>query len=923
MLNIICELEDKGLKIICYSPLGVIKIPLFLNSNEKLKGFSASDLEKLNLIDSFWQEGLVKESNDNSFCLMSYDVLYDIPREEQKFLGLPTERKITVSVKSKGILGKSSFDINYQLYLDGIKLGKLFRRYKSIIYFGKEYILIPEKIYRLISEIDDYVTTDDYIEQAKFIAKVKRKAELAGAKIDKFLQTEEVYIPDKLDLDIKKHSDEYLELSPKFNEDVEKVLEGQKGPLKSNNTFNGKGIRRKRIFLEDDIKQNYNEIIEKKDIKGSDVPKFLTDPYSFIPEALDISNFGQRVKELGLRVYRANPYVNVNPDKKSSGWFEFDTGGIIDPLMYDDDFDEGQEKEEQTHPEKIDVEELKKLIKKAEEQGENYVYYNGKWIDIDIAQTKKFIDICERELGKRKKVDLSRLPYVLKIFENIDILEYDETALNLKNQLTARFDISQFEQPKNLINCKLFDHQKEGHLWMQNLRQNHLGGLLADDMGLGKTLQVISFVCYLKDCDILGPSIVIAPSTLLGVWEREINKFSKITSVYQHRGPMRYKDVDMIKSYDIVLTTYETLVRDQLILGQIDWQLVVCDEAQKIKNSTTLSTIVVKALKAKTRIAVTGTPVENNLGELWCIVDFVQPGLLKSYNEFKRSFQKPIEDAIEKNSPCEQMRRNLLKTIKPVYIRREKEDILDLPEKHEFAFGTRLSSLQEEVYCKLIAKYKAGKGKKGMALGLIQRLIQVCAHPRLVEPGSMSTEQLIDESGKLQLTLDILDKIQQKNEKAVIFTHFKRMQAILKKVLLDRYKINCSVINGDVKGDRMRIIDHFQETPGFSVIILSTRAAGVGITVTAANNVIHYTRSWNPAVENQASDRVYRIGQEKEVNIYYPISISNRGKTVDERLNEVLKRKRALAQNIIIPSKRIKVGKQDFDYILQDLNNFA
>ena len=217
---------------------------------------------------------------------------------------------------------------------------------------------------------------------------------------------------------------------------------------------------------------------------------------------------------------------------------------------------------------------------------------------------------------------------------------------------------------------------------MQSLRQNQLGGLLADDMGLGKTLQAVAFMCFLKDHDALSPSLVIAPSILLDVWEREISKFSKITSVYQHRGQKRYKDIRMIKSYDVVLTTYETLVRDQLILGQIDWQIVVCDEAQKIKNSTTLSTIAVKALKAKTKLAVTGTPVENNLGELWCIVDFVQPGLLKSYNEFKDRFQKPIEDNIEKSGYRKQTREKLLNTIKPIYIRREKEDIL-VYQKHE------------------------------------------------------------------------------------------------------------------------------------------------------------------------------------------------------------------------------------------------
>ncbi len=925
MLDITYELEENGIKIMCFSPSGIIKIPLFLNSKEKLKDLSTRDFEKLNLLDSFWQKSLVAEGKDNDCCFMFYDSLYEIPEMDRKILGLPVERDITAKVRSKGILYRSNFNVTAQLYLNHEPLGKLFRRHKNIVYFGKEHILLPKEIYELLSEIEKYSTTDNPVEQAKFVAKIKYKAKLAGAELDKILQAEEVYLPDKLDVEIKKHSDEHLELFPKFGEEIDEIVKDVQGPLASYNTLRGEGINRRRIFLEDNVKQSYNKIIEKKDIKGADVPKFLTNPYSVLPEEIDISKFGQRVKELGLRVYRANPYVSVTPDKNSSGWFDFDSGGIVEPIMYGNDFDKDeQELEKAADVKKINLEELKMLAEKAKEQGEDHIYYDGQWINIDVDKTENFITAWERELGAKKKIYLSNLSYVLKIFENIDSLEYNETAFKIKNQLTRRFDVSNFEAPANLTNCNLFKHQKEGYLWMQNLRQNLLGGLLADDMGLGKTLQVIAFMCFLKDNDALSPSLVIAPSTLLDVWEREIGNFSKITSVYQHRGPNRYKNIEMIKNYDVVLTTYETLVKDQLILGQIDWQVVACDEAQKIKNSTTLSTIAVKALKAKTKLAVTGTPVENNLGELWCIVDFVQPGLLNSYNEFRNRFQKPIENNIEKGNRSKQARDELLNTIKPVYIRREKEDILDLPKKHEHSLAVDLSSVQEKIYSGLIQEYKAGrKEQKGMALAVIQKLIQVCAHPRLVSGNELvSTKQLIDESGKLKLTLNILDEIQQRGEKAVIFTHYKKMQAILKKVLLDRYGINCSVINGDVKQNRIQIIDHFQNTPGFSVIILSTRAAGLGITITAANNVIHYTRSWNPAVENQATDRVYRIGQKRDVNIYYPISVSSRGSTVDERLDEILQQKRILARDIVIPSKYIKVGKQDIEYLLQDTYSF-
>ncbi|WP_244262320.1 DEAD/DEAH box helicase [Thermoanaerobacter wiegelii] len=187
----------------------------------------------------------------------------------------------------------------------------------------------------------------------------------------------------------------------------------------------------------------------------------------------------------------------------------------------------------------------------------------------------------------------------------------------------------------------------------------------------------------------------------------------------------------------------------------------------------------------------------------------------------------------------------------------------------------------------------------------------------------MNTFQLLSESGKLQRLIELLNEIKRRGEKAVIFTHYIKMQAILRKVIMDVFGINCPVINGNIKGDRMSIIDRFKESSGFGVIILSTRAAGVGVTITEANNVIHYTRDWNPAVEKQATDRVYRIGQTREVNIYYPICISSRGKTVEERLNEVLQKKLQLLNEVIVPSRCLSITEENYDYLLQDFSDWS
>jgi Helicase conserved C-terminal domain./Class II histone deacetylase complex subunits 2 and 3. len=233
-----------------------------------------------------------------------------------------------------------------------------------------------------------------------------------------------------------------------------------------------------------------------------------------------------------------------------------------------------------------------------------------------------------------------------------------------------------------------------------------------------------------------------------------------------------------------------------------------------------------------------------------------------------------------------------------------------------------MTPLQEEYYSKIISYYLSRHEET--AIGVLQKLLEVCDHPFLIndEFCNKTSEELVTSSGKLKILLNILDLIENKDEKCVIFTKYKKMQSILKKVIMDYYNICPAVINGEIRSERYQIIESFRHSKGFNVIILSTRAAGVGITLTEANNVIHYTRDWNPAVESQATDRVYRIGQDREVNVFYPIVVSDKGCTVEERLDEVLRRKRKLCGDILIPSKEISVNEKDYEFILQDIFDF-
>ena len=302
------------------------------------------------------------------------------------------------------------------------------------------------------------------------------------------------------------------------------------------------------------------------------------------------------------------------------------------------------------------------------------------------------------------------------------------------------------------------------------------------------------------------------------------------------------------------------------------------------------------------RIAVTGTPVENRLCELWSIVDFVQPGMLGSYRDFRANFETPIQ----RQTPDREARIDaLVEKISPIFLRRRKDDVLadQLQPKTEQSFLMELSPAQLALYQKLVKELQLTE--ENIALGTIQKLMMLCCHPRLVTRQATHTakaSELMREAPKLAWTIAQLKAIRKQKEKAIIFTRYIGMQALLRQAIFEEFHINAQIINGSVKGSRVQMIRDFSQTPGFDVMILSPRAAGVGLNIVAANHVIHYSREWNPAVENQATDRAYRIGQTKPVHVYYPIMEGEQFETVEERLDVLLRDKRELMKSVIIPT---------------------
>lgn len=518
---------------------------------------------------------------------------------------------------------------------------------------------------------------------------------------------------------------------------------------------------------------------------------------------------------------------------------------------------------------------------------------------------------------------------VLIIHQNIEVNDYS----------AKRAALLEFNKEKHLpcllssLNPEVIlkEHQKEGVAWLQHLHSfapsQIRGCVLADDMGLGKTLQLLTFIgSYLESTSPRLPVLIIAPVSLLENWEAEgrrffNHKYPKMLKLYganlrdrkipKHQLPSELVEMGISNllcegwrdDHKIVLTTYETLRDLEFSLAREHWSIMICDEAQKIKVPNALVTQAAKALKADFKIACTGTPVENSLTDLWCLFDLVQEGLLGSLNQFGKKYRRPIELDNEDDTALEELR--LL--IKPQILRRTKLEVAkDLPPKTEIDTCKKLtiSALQNRLYDRTVQDCRqVADDKKGQAiLGALQKMRMICAHPLVFEPLAAHRE-----SPKVDWLISTLKEIQARQEKVIIFTEFRDIQSFLQRVIMQVFGIQVTTVNGDTstsseKGNersRQGLIDAFQRKNDFNIIILSTTAVGFGVNMQKANHVIHYTRCWNPAKEDQATDRAYRIGQEKEVFVYYPTIYSTEFETFEVKLDRLLGTKRQLAGDML------------------------
>ena len=458
----------------------------------------------------------------------------------------------------------------------------------------------------------------------------------------------------------------------------------------------------------------------------------------------------------------------------------------------------------------------------------------------------------------------------------------------------------------------LRSYQREGLAWLGFLADSGLGGILADDMGLGKTVQVLAHLVDEKQRGHLAsPALVVAPTSLVGNWQDEAARFAPMLDVLVLHGAERSDHFDAIGQHDVVITTYPLLPRDRDRLREAEFSLLILDEAQAIKNPRSQSARVVRELNAKRRLAMTGTPLENHLGELWAQFDAVEPGLLGSEKHFTRFYRTPIE----RHGDMDRQQR-LKRRIGPLLLRRRKEDVLsELPAKTEVVQRLELQGAQRDLYETLRLAQHArvqdavrdrGLGQSGIVvLDALLKLRQVCCDPRLVK---LESARKVDESIKLDALLERLDSLIDEGRRVLVFSQFTSMLDLIAEALQAR-KMDYLMLTGQTPGgERGDLVRRFQagDTP---VFLISLKAGGTGLNLTAADAVIHYDPWWNPAVENQATDRAHRIGQDKSVLVYKLICAG----TVEEKIQKMQARKSELARAVLEggSSQRLSLDEAD------------
>ncbi len=559
------------------------------------------------------------------------------------------------------------------------------------------------------------------------------------------------------------------------------------------------------------------------------------------------------------------------------------------------------------------------------------VQINGQWVELrpqDVKAARAFFAERpeQRTLSLEEALRLSTGD--TQAIAKLPVVNFEATGAlqELFATLTNQRSLTPIDPPRE-FRGELRPYQARGAGWLAFLERWGLGACLADDMGLGKTIQCIAFLLTLQEQDDLdAPVLLICPTSVLGNWEREVRRFGPTLQTLVHHGDKRAKGKSFeraVKGKQLVISSYALAYRDLKEFQQIQWRGLVIDEAQNVKNPQAKQAQAIRELNAHFRIALTGTPVENRLSELWSIMDFLNPGYLGPRPFFQRRFAIPIERYGDTDSL-----QTLRSLVQPFILRRLKTDrdiIQDLPEKQEMTVFCGLSPEQATLYQQTVdhtlAALEAAEGiqRRGMILALLMKLKQICNHPLLGKPDPNSTParktqtaktgrskmgtaavtnpHFSRSSGKLQRLDEMLEELLENGDHALIFTQFAEWGKLLKTHLETRHRREIFFLYGETRqSQREEMVDRFQHDPqGPPIMILSLKAGGVGLNLTRANHVFHYDRWWNPAVENQATDRAFRIGQTRNVQVHKFVCSG----TLEEKIHDLIESKKALAEQVV------------------------
>ncbi|SFE52346.1 non-specific serine/threonine protein kinase [Paenibacillus algorifonticola] len=568
----------------------------------------------------------------------------------------------------------------------------------------------------------------------------------------------------------------------------------------------------------------------------------------------------------------------------------------------------------------ISAEQLRQLL--TEQEG--LALIKGKWVEVNHKRLQQALDAYERAEKTAGGSGLSIIE-AMKLHMNAERVlqvDSDKVEIEVTNGQWLETVMDRLQQPGSIealggagedFQASLRAYQERGVSWLHMMKTLGLGACLADDMGLGKTIQIIALLNYIRSVR-QERALLVVPASLIGNWMREMGKFAPSLNYYVcHPSENKYiQQADALgEGIQLVLTTYGMLAKHEWLSAQA-WDMLILDEAQAIKNPGTKQTKLVKQIKASYRIAMTGTPIENRLGDLWSLFDFLNKGLLGTVKEFG-AFTRGLRDSSEGYG-------RLRQTVSPFILRRLKTDrtiITDLPDKIEMKTYAVLTKKQIVLYNKLVKelqeKLMASEGgiqRKGLVLAALMKFKQICNHPDQYLGQQVYAEP---DSGKFARLREICETIYEKRERVLIFTQFKEVTEALQAFLEQIFQHKGLVLHGETPiGKRQELVEAFQGKEYVPFMVLSIKAGGVGLNLTAANHVVHFDRWWNPAVENQATDRAFRIGQQNNVIVHKFITQG----TIEEKIDQIIEDKVRLSQEIVPDIQEGWITEMDNDQLL-------